>query len=113
MRFPPLRFTLPSFPDVSILYSVSMNDRPELLRFAETLSKGTEGVENVLTQEVELVRLVASALRSVDFGSEVETLSELPEQRFNWVMANLPPKAVQECFTAILTGRVNEAYEKK
>lgn len=113
MRFPPLRYTLPSFPGVSILYQVSMNDRPELLRFAESLSKGTEGVENVLTQEVELVRLVSISLRSVDFEGEVETLSELPDQRFEWIMANLPPKAVQECFTAILTGRVNEAYEKK
>jgi hypothetical protein len=113
MRFPPLRYTLPSFQGVSILYQVSMNDRPELLRFAESLSKGTEGVESVLTQEVELVRLVSISLRSVDFEGEVETLSELPEHRFEWIMANLPPKAVQECFTAILTGRVNEAYEKK
>jgi len=113
MRFPPLRYTLPSFPGVSILYQVSMNDRPNLLRFADTLSKGTEGVENVLTQETELVRLVSNSLRSVDFDGETETLSELPEQRFSWVMDNLPPRAVQEAFTAILTGRVNEAYEKK
>ena len=62
---------------------------------------------------MELVRLVSISLRSVDFEGEVETLSELPEHRFEWIMANLPPKAVQECFTAILTGRVNEAYEKK
>lgn len=90
-----------------------MNDRPELLRFAESLSKGTEGIENVLTQEVELARLVASALRAVDFEGDVESLSELVEYRIQWVMANLPPRAVQEAFAAILTGKVNEAYEKK
>ena len=113
MRFPPLRYTLPSFPDVSILYRITMLDRPELLRFASTLSKSGEDVEAVIESERKLVELVATLLVAVDFDGVSEMMSELQEDRVDWVSRNLHPKAVQEIFAAILGGRFDEAFQKK
>jgi hypothetical protein len=114
MRFPPLRYTLPSFPDVAILYRVTMADRPELLRFAAAISKA-EGndLEGTIENEASLVACVAGALVAVDFAGELEPLSELPEHRAEWLRTNFPPRAVQESFAAILSGRMDEAFEKK
>jgi hypothetical protein len=113
MRFPPLRYTLPSFPNVSILYRTTMLDRPELLRFASTLSKPGEDVEAVIESERRLVELVGTFLVAVDFDGELESLSDLQEDRVDWVSRNLHPKAVQESFAAILSGRFDEAFLKK
>ena len=113
MRFPPLRYTLPSFPSLSILYRVTMTDRPDLLRFASTLSKTGEDVEAVIESERKLVELVATLLVAVDFDGESELLPDLPEERADWLSTNFPPRAVQESFTAILSGRFDEAFLKK
>lgn len=114
MKFPPLKYTLPSFPDITIIYQVSMADRPDLIRFAESISKANDtDIESVLKKESELVRLVSNSLRAVDFGGEIEYLSELPESRFQWVMDNFIPKALQESYTAILSNKIDESYEKK
>lgn len=113
MRFPPLRYTLPSFPSLSILYRVTMTDRPDLLRFASTLTATSSDVEVVIESERKLVELVATLLVAVDFDGESEMLSDLQEDRIDWVSRNLPPKAVQEIFAAILSGRFDESFVKK
>lgn len=113
MRFPPLRYTLPSFPDVAILYRVTMQDRPALLQFASLVSQVESDVMLVIEREAQMVRLVAEALVAVDFGGEAEHLPELPDARVEWVVANFPPRAAQEAFAGILAGRIDEAYEKK
>lgn len=113
MRFPPLRYTLPSFPSLSILYRVTMTDRPDLLRFASTLTTASSDVEVVIESERKLVELVATLLVAVDFDGESEMLSDLQEDRIDWVSRNLPPKAVQEIFAAILSGRFDESFIKK
>jgi hypothetical protein len=114
MRFPPIHYTLPSFPDVAILYRVTMADRPELLRFASAISKAEAvDLEGTIENEALLVSYVAGALVAVDFAGEVDHLSELPDHRAEWLRTNFPPRAVQEAFAAILSGRMDEAYEKK
>lgn len=113
MRFPPLRYTLPSFPDAAILYRVTMQDRPALLEFAALVSRPESDVAMVIDRESQMVKLIADALVAVDFGGEVEHLPESPELRVEWLMANFPPRAAQEAFAGILAGRVDEAYEKK
>ena len=113
MRFPPIRYTLPSFPDAAILYRVTMQDRPGLLEFAALVSQVEHDVAKVIERETQRVGLVAEALVAVDFGGEVEHLPDLPDARVAWLMANFPPRAAQEAFAGILAGRVDEAYEKK
>ena len=113
MRFPPLRYTLPSFPDVAILYRVTMQDRPALLEFAAAISKPEADVSAVIDRESQMVRLIADALVSVDFAGEVEHLPDVPALRVDWLGANFPPRAAQEAFAGILAGRFDEAYEKK
>jgi hypothetical protein len=115
MRFPSLRYTLPSFPGVSILYRVTMSDRPELLRFASELGKSESGgdIEVAIENERRLVELVGALLVAVDFDGESELLPDLPEERADWLSTNFHPRAVQESFTAILSGRFDEAFLKK
>ena len=113
MRVPPIRYTLPSFPDVAILYRVTMQDRPALLEFASLVSQVEHDVAKVIEREAQMVRLVADALVAVDFAGEVEHLSDVPDARVEWINANFPPRAAQEAFAGILAGRIDEAFEKK
>lgn len=113
MRFPPIRYTLPSFPDVAILYRVTMQDRPALLEFASLVSQAENDVAKVIEREAQMVVLLAEALVAVDFAGEVEHLSDVPSQRAEWITANFPPRAAQDAFAGILVGRIDEAFEKK
>jgi hypothetical protein len=77
------------------------------------VSQVEHDVAKVIEREAQMVRLIADALVSVDFGGEVDHLSDVPSARVEWVTANFPPRAAQEAFAGILAGRIDEAYEKK
>lgn len=113
MMFPPLKYTLPSFENVTIVYRLTMADRPELLRFAESLTKPEEGADAAIARESAMVAIVARHLVDVESEGEAQSLSLSETERAEWLRTTFPPKAIGEAFSAILTGKCDEAFVKK
>lgn len=103
MKFPPVRYTLPSS-GVAILYSCTMATRAELLTVAGLPTAA--GVDDAIENDRRTVEAIAGAI--VQVGDDV--LPELPAQRAEWIAATFPLSAVKEAFVAILSGAVDEAF---
>lgn len=115
MLFPPLKYTLKSYPMVAVYYRVAMTQRPRLLEVANRLTQSPgEGVDPVAfacESDRLLVETVAAHLESVEVDGVRTSLPEVG--RGDWVAENLPPNALTEVWGAVMRNAGDADYEKK
>lgn len=113
MLFPPLKYTLPSFENVTIVYRQTMAGRAEMVRFADSLTQQATDTATSLDRDDQMLCIVARSLVDVESEGVSVGVPTVESDRAEWLRTTFPPKAIGESFGAMIVGKVDEAFEKK
>lgn len=115
MLFPPLKYTLKNYPNVSVYYRVAMSQRPRLFdvmnRLTQKAPEDADAVAFACESDRLLLETAATHLESVEFDGERTVLPEVG--KVEWVADNLPMNVLIDILGALVRNAGDADYEKK